>query len=147
MPEKIIYKNMLLPLDGSEEAEARLDEAINLVKLTQGELILLHVVELLSFREGDKEIEFNHLKDRREAYLNKIKTRVESEGIKTRAVVMPGKPSEEICRYAAREEVDIVLVSPHGAGGIISGWALGSVADKVARHSPKPVLVLRRPSP
>jgi len=50
MGKNIIYKNMLLPLDGSKEAEEKIDEAISLVKLTNGELILLHVVELFPFR-------------------------------------------------------------------------------------------------
>ncbi len=144
MNEHIIYKNMLLPLDGSKEAEKRLDEAVGLVKLTKGELILLHVIEIFPFRAQDIEVEFNNVKGPREEYLNGIKARVESEGVKVRSVVVPGKPAEEICKYAARDEVDIVLVSPHGASGIF-GWALGSVADKVARHSPKPVLVIRRP--
>jgi nucleotide-binding universal stress UspA family protein len=143
MGKDIIYKNMLLPLDGSKEAEEKLDEAISLIKLTGGELILLHVVELFPFRGQDQEAEYNHIKGPREEYLNKIKARVEGEGLKVRAVVLPGKPAEEICRYAAKDEVDIVLVSPHGVGGIV-GWALGSVADKVARHCPKPVLVIRR---
>ncbi len=144
MKEKIFYKNMLLPLDGSKEAEKRLDEALGLVKLTKGELILLHVVELFPFRGQDIEAEFNHLKGPREEYLNKVKSKVEAEGVRVKTVVIPGKPADEICRYAARDEVDIVLVSPTGAGGLL-GWALGSVADKVARHSPKPVLVIRHP--
>ncbi len=144
MSEEIFYKNMLLPLDGSREAEKRLDEAMGLVKLTKGELILLHIVELFPFRGQDLEAEFNHLKGPREEYLNKIKAKVEAEDVKVKAVVIPGKPADEICRYAAKDEVDIVLVSPTGAGGIL-GWALGSVADKVARHCPKPVLVIRHP--
>ena len=144
MSEKIFYKNMLLPLDGSKEAEKRLDEALGLLKLTKGELILLHVVELFPFRGQDLEAEFNYLKGAREEYLNNVKAKVEAEGVRVKAVVIPGKPADEICRYAALDEVDIVLVSPTGAGGIL-GWALGSVADKVARHSPKPVLVIRHP--
>ena len=143
MENKVIYKNMLLPLDGSKEAEERVDEAVSLVKLTHGDLILLHVVELFPFRGQDRAAEFSLLKGPREEYLNKVKARVEAEGVKVKTVVVSGKPAEEICRYAARDEVDIVLVSPHGAGGIL-GWAMGSVADKVARHSPKPVLVIRR---
>ena len=143
MPRKIIYKNMLLPLDGSEEAEKRVNEAVSLVKLTGGELILLHVVELFPFRGQDRAAEFNYLKTPREEYLNKVKTAVEAEGVKVKTVIIPGKPAEEICKYAARNDVDIVLVSPSGIGGIV-GWALGSVADKVARHCPKPVLLIKR---
>ena len=145
MNEQLFFKNVLLPLDGSKEAEQRLEETISLVKSTKGELILLHVIELFALWGQDRGIEFNNLEHQRNEYLNKIKARVEAEGVKVKAVIISGKPAEEICKYAARDEVDIVLVSPHGAGGIL-GWAIGSVADKVARHSPKPVLVMRRSS-
>ena len=143
MNENVFFKNLLLPLDGSKEAEQRLEGAISLVKLTKGELILLHVIETMSLGRKNREDEFNDLKLSSEKYLNKIKARVESEGVKVKAVIVRGRPAEEICKYAARDEVEIVLVSPHGAGGLLD-WAIGSVADKVTRHSPKPVLVMRR---
>ena len=143
MNENIFFKNVLLPLDGSKEAEQRLEGAISLVKSTKGELILLHVIETVSIGRQNRENEFDSLKRSSEKYLNKIKARVESEGVKVKAVIVRGSPAKEICKYAARDEVEIVLVSPHGTGGILD-WAIGSVADKVTRHSPKPVLVMRR---
>jgi nucleotide-binding universal stress UspA family protein len=145
MNEQLFFKNVLLPLDGSEEAEQRLEEAMSLVKVTNGELILLHVIEPFASWGQDIGNEFSNSKHQRNEYLNKIKARVEAEGVSVKAVLIPGRPAEEICKYAVRDEVDIVLVSPHGASGIL-GWAIGSVADKVARHSPKPVLVMRRSS-
>ena len=57
-------------------------------------------------------------------------------------VIREGKPASEICKYASRDDIDVVLLSPQGPGGIV-GWALGSVSDKVTRHSTKPVLVIR----
>jgi nucleotide-binding universal stress UspA family protein len=143
MSKKSIYQNMLLPLDGSKEAEKRVDEAISLMKLTKGELILFHVVDVVPLWGHDIEEDYQFRKDRFEKYIGEIKSRVESEGVNVKVVTTVGKPADEICKYAAREEVDIVLVSPHGAGGVF-GWALGSVADKVASRSPKPVLVIRR---
>ena len=47
MSKKSIYQNMLLPLDGSKEAEKRVDEAISLMKLTKGELILVQAVDVV----------------------------------------------------------------------------------------------------
>ena len=108
-------------------------------------MTLLHVVDVTPFRGQDIDEEYRIRKDRFEKYLIGIKSRAESEGVNVKIVSKAGKPAEEICKYAAREDVDIVLVSPHGAGGIL-GWSIGSVADKVARHSPKPVLVVRRQS-
>jgi len=143
MPRRMVYKNMLLPLDGSKEAEKRIAEAVSLIKLTEGELILLHVIELTPFLPRDREAEYRMLKEKAEEYLNEIKTKVESEGVKVRVVIKEGKPASEICDYAERDDVDVVLVSPYGWSGIVA-MALGSVADKVVRNSPKPVLVIRQ---
>ncbi len=48
MGKKVIYQDMMLPLDGSKEAEKSLDDVIPLLKATKGELLLLHVIELFS---------------------------------------------------------------------------------------------------
>jgi len=143
MSKKSMYQNMLLPLDGSKEAEKRVDEALSLMKLTEGELTLFHVVDVVPMWGHGIEEDYQFRKDRFEKYISGIKSRVESEGVNVKVVTTAGKPADEICKYAAREEVDIVLVSPHGAGGVFN-WAVGSVAAKVARQSPKPVLVIKR---
>ncbi len=145
MGKKVIYQDMMLPLDGSKEAEKSLDDVIPLLKATKGELLLLHVIELFSLFEKDREAEYRILIEKAEEYLNKIKARVESEGIVAKTVIGTGKAAVEICKHAERDDVDIVLISPHGAGGILD-WAIGSVAEKVVRHSPKPVLVIRQPA-
>lgn len=143
MSEKNIYQNVLLPLDGSKEAEERVDEAIKFMKLTKGELTLFHAVDVVPMWGHGIEEDYQFRKDRFEKHVSGIKSRIESEGIQVNVVTKPGKPADEICKYAASENVDVVLVSPQGAGGVF-GWILGSVAAKVARHSPKPVLVIRR---
>ncbi|SPD72100.1 hypothetical protein PITCH_A1160004 [uncultured Desulfobacterium sp.] len=79
-------------------------------------------MQKLHFRGQDRVAEFNYLKTPREEYLNKVKAAVEAEGVTARTVIIPGKPTDEICKYAARSDVDIVLVSPSGVGGIV-GWA------------------------
>ncbi|UCF86357.1 MAG: universal stress protein [Desulfobacteraceae bacterium] len=55
-----------------------------------------------------------------------------------------GKPAREICDYADRNDIDLVVMTSHGFGRALQ-WALGSVADKVVRHCPKPVLVVKQP--
>ena len=143
MSNESIYKNMLLPLDGSKEAEKRVDEAISLMKLTKGELILFHVVDVVPLWGHGIEEDYQFRKDRFEDHVSGIKSRIESEGVNVKVVTTAGKPADEICKYAAAEDVDVVLVSQQGSGGVF-GWVLGSVAARVTRHSPKPVLVIRR---
>ena len=143
MAKESINQNILLPLDVSEEVEKRVDEAIRLMKLTKGTLTLLHVVDLVPLWGHGIEEDYRFRKDRFEKSVSEIKSRVESNGVKVNVVTTVGKPADEICKYAAGEDVDIILVSPNGTQGVF-GWVLGSVAAKVTRHSPKPVLVVRR---
>jgi nucleotide-binding universal stress UspA family protein len=143
MSKESFYQNILLPLEFSKEVEKRVDEAVRLMKLSKGVLTLLHVVDLVPLWGHGIEEEYQFRKDRFEKSVRGIKTRFESNGVKVNVVVTTGKPADEICKYAASEDVDIVLVSPNGTQSVF-GWVLGSVAAKVTRHSPKPVLVIRR---
>ncbi len=79
-----------------------------------------------------------------ERYLNRIARRLEKKGIKVRAEVLLGNPAEEIAHYAEDDGCDIIVMASHGRSGP-SRWAYGSVADKVFRASPVPVLMVKAP--
>ena len=55
---------------------------------------------------------------------------------------MEGGIAETILDYAENNKVDLIIMSTHGRSGP-SRWAFGSVAEKVVRHAPCPVLVVR----
>jgi len=57
---------------------------------------------------------------------------------------VPGRPHEEIVRFAETEQVDIVVMCTRGHSGV-SRWMVGSVADRVARSVNVPVLLVRAP--
>jgi len=59
-----------------------------------------------------------------------------------RRAVRHGEPSREIVRYAREEKIDLVLMATHGRTGL-SHVLMGSVAEKVIRHSPIPVLTVK----
>lgn len=59
-----------------------------------------------------------------------------------RVVVAAGTPFVEIIRIAREENVDLVIVGTHGRGAI-AHMLLGSVAEKVVRKAPCPVLSVR----
>jgi hypothetical protein len=63
------------------------------------------------------------------------------EGIPIRTQVFTGPPAQIILSYAQSEHADLIVLCSHGYTGL-KRWALGSVAQKIARHSPVPVVVL-----
>jgi nucleotide-binding universal stress UspA family protein len=56
-------------------------------------------------------------------------------------VLVPGDPGPALCRLAAEQDADVVVVGSHGRGAIRRAM-LGSVSDHVVRHAPCPALVV-----
>jgi len=145
-----MYKKILAPMDGSELSECSLPH----IKAIAGgchvpEVVLLHVIEPLrqaGWMEGyyDDAV-LNKMKKEAEQRiqddLTKLADSLNSEGITTRTVITHGMPANEILDYAGKNNVDLIIISTHGSSGIVR-WALGSVADRVLRHSQAPVLVI-----
>ena len=59
------------------------------------------------------------------------------------AVVQDHAPAKAICDYAEQHGVDLIVIGSHGRGGM-ERWLIGSVAERVVRHSPVNVYVVRR---
>ena len=140
-----MYKNILVPLDQSPVAEEGIESAINLAKAFGSTVHLIYVFEIIPLLKKDKEAEYQLLKSEGETYLSEIKKRLSEFGVPVETVVTPGDPGMVICEYAEKEDMDIILLSSRGHGEI-ERWALGSVSDKVVRHSPKPVLLVKSAS-
>ena len=77
-----------------------------------------------------------------EKYLARIAKRMEKKGLMVRTGVLLGNPAEEIISIVDELDADLVLMATHGRSGV-GRWAYGSVADKVLRASPVPVMVVR----
>jgi nucleotide-binding universal stress UspA family protein len=59
-------------------------------------------------------------------------------------VVWGGNPPSEICVFAARQGVDLIVMGTHGRTGL-AHMLIGSVAERVVRHAPCSVLTVRAP--
>ncbi|MCP4576198.1 MAG: universal stress protein [Deltaproteobacteria bacterium] len=140
-----MYKNILVPLDQSPLAEEGIESAITLAKAFDSTIHLLYAFEIIPLLKRDKEAEYRTLKGEGETYLSELKERISQFGVSVNTVVVPGDPGLVICDYAEKEDMDIILLSARGRGEI-ERWALGSVSDKVMRHSPKPVLLVKSAS-
>jgi len=59
--------------------------------------------------------------------------------------VRPGAPAAEVVRYAQEAEIDLIVMGTHGRG-FVGHVVMGSVAEKVVRTAPCPVLTVRNPN-
>ena len=147
----MLYKRMLVPLDGSELAEVVFVYAKELAGRLGLEVILLHVCApdeagLLPMQQAyiDRSVEI--IRRQAEELQEKTGNQLRSKTVEVRGEVATGYPAEEIIRYAEANDVDLILMATHGRSGI-KRWTMGSVADKVLRASTVPVWLVRAELP
>lgn len=146
-----MYKQMLVPLDGSNLAEAISTYAKELAVRLSVNLVFLNVcsteeVELLPMRRVYVERMAEIVKEQSVELQHQIIAGTEGKAVEAKAEVVIGYPAEEIIRYTDENKIDLILISTHGKSGI-KHWSLGSVADKVLRMAKAPVWVVRASIP
>ena len=121
---------ILVPYDGSAQADKALDEAIDLADKYKGLVTVLHV----AFEEP--EIESRRLLHHAEERLKKANVR---HNLK---IERSQYPPRRIIRIAMDEACDLITIGSRGIGGS-KAWVLGSVSRKVIEDSPCPVLIVK----
>jgi len=148
-----MFKRILVPLDGSTRAERAIPVAARIARTSGGTVILVHAVNVaigfwpsLAGEATSVQSAFEADQAAAEEYLAAIKQAPELAGITTETRVLSGPVSEAILAVAESSQADLMVLCSHGYTGM-TRWALGSVAEKVARYALVPVLVLREAGP
>jgi nucleotide-binding universal stress UspA family protein len=143
------FQRLLVPLDGSEWAERVLPYARTLTEAFEGQLILLGIPEVpdpalygtmadvVAKLRAQAEVETR-------AYLRAVAGVLTAEGLPTEVLVTGTEPDETILRVEEERDVDLVLMSSHGHGGL-DEVLLGSTVERVVHHSPRPVMLVPIP--
>lgn len=137
-----MYHSILVPLDGSKLAENILTEVEELAMLLNARLVLIYVSKahvLPGVDPTDAQVRvINNAKE----YLGNLKEQLLAKNIDIEIHTPYGNPAAKILEVCRRHDIDLIAMSTHGRSGI-GRWLLGSVAEKVVRHSEIPVLLLR----
>ncbi len=144
----IVLKKILCPVDHSECSYLALKYAISLALKDEAKLYLMHVIDT---RLYDTEIyKFSPYK-LNEIDMSKIRTDLmkslpegTTDVLEVETVVVKGVPFNEIINAATEVHADIIVLGTHGRTGL-SHIVMGSVAEKVVRTAPCPVLTVRMP--
>ncbi len=144
-----MYQRILVPLDGSWLAEQALPVAARIARSSGGVLILTRVAmtpgdiawhcTLSSMLLIPEVLEADRTKALE--YLEILKMEDVLQGVDVITEVAEGNPAQKILAVAEAHHADLIVLCSHGYTGI-TRWTLGSVAQKIVRHSHAPVLLL-----
>ncbi|HEV8110661.1 MAG TPA: universal stress protein [Burkholderiales bacterium] len=151
--KKLIYRRILVAMDGSECSELALRHAVQFARTHRAKLHLLYVVDEIGLNVGQPRTPDEFWQAVRKAgkgTLDKAKAQAAESGIatQTKLIEIPTMGSlvrhvaEVIVQEAVRSRADLVVVGTHGRRGL-SRLLLGSVAEGVLRHCTVPVLLVR----
>jgi universal stress protein A len=143
-------RHILAPTDFSDYSKKALSDAFELAQIFGAKLSLLHVLEPSPYL-GEFTLPtmgedlLSDLERQARAALARVLPEAQNVQIEvTRSVVM-GSPSLKIVETAEAEHVDLIVMATHGRTGL-SHLLIGSVAERVVRTAPCPVLTIRPPA-
>jgi len=140
-------QHFLVPTDFSADADYALEYAMTLASKLQAKLTLLHVIE--PFVVGSVEsMPYSFLQDLEDKITQAMvpyHARVTAAGLACDYSIVHGVPFQVIIETAGTARVDLIIMGTHGRTGL-RHVLLGSVAERVVRLAPCPVLVVRLPT-
>lgn len=148
-----MYHKILVPLDGSNEAECVIPHVETLAKTGPAEIEIISIVQpveipskgRIAISEDDLKNITDDIKAESHKYLDQIAARLQRSGIKVHPIILTGKPAESLIEYIENNDIDLVIMATHGRSGITRlFW--GSIAEKVLRSVDVPVLLVKNAS-
>jgi nucleotide-binding universal stress UspA family protein len=147
----MLFNKILVPLDGSQLATNALQPAMFVAKATGGLILLLRVPVYQKTKLPERVTAvYNRLRppeekqwvqQRVERYLKSIRQMALGQEIRFETLVLDGDPASVIVDTAESQDVDLIIMSTHGRGGLARWW-LGSVTEKVLRATGRPILIV-----
>lgn len=146
-----MFEHVLIPIDGSEQSEAAAETGVRLAAEHGAVVHAMYVVEpipLGGFAAGPEPASAGHgevLEEQRNEARESIASVAElceEHGVEIVEGIEHGRPVEEILEYVETEGIDAIAMGTHGRSGA-KRVVIGSVAEKIVRRSPVPVVTIR----
>ena len=159
-----MFNRILVPLDGSTLAERALPHAEQFARIFGSSIVLLQVLDPTSYRVSPDSIDplsWQIRKAEADTYLNGVAVRLreslqkstlnakdsqkrsgDKKEIRVEYAIREGKAAENIVNFAHKENIDLLVISTHGSGGL-SRWNISSITHKVINLIYLPVLLIR----
>jgi nucleotide-binding universal stress UspA family protein len=149
----VVLKKILVATDFGEASNSALNYGRELARTFNATLHVLHVAENVISRFGadfaaaDFPALQRQVEDAARKTLNSLLSDEDRETLRATPVLRVSMaPDVTIVKYAAEERIDLIVTGTHGLGrGAVARLLLGSVAERVVRTAPCPVLTVRSP--
>jgi universal stress protein A len=143
------FKRIMVASDLSKVSRGALDTAIVFAQSKGAELIIVHVLapivpfgpEQLTQPALLETIEVD-ARQWAEQQLARLAAAARKAGVRVKVVLLSGDPADQIIRAARTHRADLIVVGTHGRRGF-SKMMIGSVAERVVRTAPCPVVTVR----
>ena len=147
-----MYDRILIPTDGSDVAEAAIEQALDIAGKYDAELHALYVVDTdaVAYSLGTEQVdrlrqgkfdEMTELKTEAESATGYVGDLAEEYGIDVVEHHAGGQPHRVIDNYAKNNDIDLIVMGSHGRSGVRRAL-LGSVTERTLRSTHTPVLVV-----
>jgi nucleotide-binding universal stress UspA family protein len=139
-----MFKHILIPVSRVAEVEKALELAVDMLKNSQADITLLHVIELVQDMPYEEfETFYDELEQQGEADLQIAKERYKQREVEVKTRVMFGQRVKEILSFAERESVDLLLLQSHPIDltDPAKGW--GTISYRVALLAKCPVMLVK----
>jgi nucleotide-binding universal stress UspA family protein len=146
------FRRILIATDFTPASDPALDEAIEMAKGNDTELLIAHAyqapvmlpeqtVSAETYEERDRDLR-NDVVERLQPLLGKAR----HEGVSARGLVLSGVPHTAIAEAAKESDADLIVMGTHGRKGV-SRFFIGSVVSRVISTAPCPVMTVGGPRP
>lgn len=142
-------KRILHATDFSPASEPALEEAIDLAKQNDAELLIVHVIEPVRYVAGEEfggpelYVKLEEITDQNaQASMKKLIEKVENLKVNAKSLLLKGVAHEQIVNAAESRKADMIVIGTHGRTGF-SKLFMGSVAGRVISTALCPVLTVR----
>ncbi|HKL83833.1 MAG TPA: universal stress protein [Desulfobacter sp.] len=146
-------RKILVPVTFSEFSEELIEYAVDVARPLSAEVVFMNVIDqrdiqavqtITSFGyEVDETHYIQEVEKQRIGILEERLNRINYPDEKMRVVFKKGRPAAVLLKFAIDEKVDLIIMDVKGKSEIVHALS-GSVAEKMFRYSPVPVLSYRR---
>jgi len=140
----VSIKKILIATDGSEYTKEAVTYGLWIAKQCEAEVTALYVIDqtpLVSYPMDSSSVSvYSLLEKEGKRAVEEVKTEGEAEGVRVTPMILEGSPTRKIVEIAA--DYDLIVLGTLGRSAF-SKLFMGSVAERVTRYAPCPVLVVR----